>query len=399
MKELSSKALAVQESSTMAIDAMFKQMKAEGSDVIGFGAGELDFNTPDHIKEAGIRAIHDNITRYTPPAGTLELRHAVCGRLMDDCNLDYSVNQIVISNGAKTCVFVALCTLLNPGDEVILPSPYWVSYADLIRMAGGIPVAIRTKEANEFKITGEELEHSITSRTKCLIINNPSNPTGTLYNLDELRNLAQVCEKSDIYVISDEIYYRLVYDGLPFISFPSVSDDAKNRTILINGVSKSYAMTGWRIGYTASNIEIAKVMSNYVSHCAGSPCSISQKAAVEALSGPQDSIVIMRDSLQRRRDFMVEHMNKISGVSCIIPHGAFYVMMNIDKLIGRTIHGTKICNADDFSKLFLKYGKVAVVPCTGFGAPSYVRWSYATSRENIREGLSRLEKFLDEEVI
>ena len=399
MKELSTVAMDVEPSTTLTIDAMFKQMKADGLDVIGFGAGEPDFDTPDNVKEAGIQAVQDNFTRYTPSAGTVELREAVCHRLKEDCGIEYQPNQVVVSNGAKTCVYVALRTLLNPGDEVILPSPFWVSYAELIRMCGGVPVVVYTKECDAFKITDRELADAITPKTKCVILNNPSNPTGMMYSRSELEALALVCKEKDIYVISDEIYYKLVYDEQEFYSFASLSEDAKERTILINGVSKSYAMTGWRIGYAAANAKIAKVMSNYISHCTGSPCSISQKAAAEALMGPQDSVETMRLAFARRRNYMVERLNRIEDVSCITPHGAFYVMMNIEKLIGREVHGVVIKDADDFSSQFLKYGKVAVVPCTGFGAPTFVRWSYATSRKNIEEGLSRLERFLAGEVI
>lgn len=399
MKELCKTALAVKASTTLAIDALFKQMKADGIDVIGFGAGEPDFDTPDNIKEAGIQAIRDNQTRYTPSAGTVELRKAICQRLKTDCGLDYDHTQVVVSNGAKTCVYVSLQVLLNPGDEVIIPAPFWVSYAEMIRMAGGVPVMVETRERDDFKITAESLEALITDKTKCMILNNPSNPTGMMYNRKELEALAEVCKKADIYVISDEIYYQLVYDNEKFVSFASLSEDAKERTLLINGVSKGYAMTGWRIGYVAANAQIAKVISNYVSHCAGSPCAVSQKAAVEALTGPQDSIEVMRLAFERRRNYMVERMNKVDGVSCITPHGAFYVMMNIEKLIGREVHGTVIKDADDFASLFLNFGKVAVVPCTGFGAPTFVRWSYATSRQNIEAGLTRLERFLAGEVI
>ena len=399
MKELSNVALAVEPSSTLAIDAMFKQMKADGLDVIGFGAGEPDFNTPDHIKEAGIKAIQDNFTKYTPSAGTVDLRKAVCYRIKEDCGMDYDFSQVVVGSGAKTCIYVALRTLLNPGDEVILPSPFWVSYAELIRMAGGVPVVVHTRECDQFKITARELADAVTDKTKAFILNNPSNPTGMMYSRKELVELAEVCKEKDLYVISDEIYYQLVYDEEKFYSFASLSEDAKERTILINGVSKTYAMTGWRIGYAVANKEIAKIMSNYISHCTGSPCAISQKAATEALLGSQESAEVMRLAFRRRRDYMVERMNKIENVSCIKPHGAFYVMMNIEKLIGKEIHGVVIKDADDFGNLFLKYGKVAVVPCTGFGAPTFVRWSYATSRANIEAGLSRLERFLAGEVI
>lgn len=399
MKELSKLALGVEPSSTMAIDTMFKQMKAEGLDVIGFGAGEPDFATPDHIKLAGIAAIHNNDTKYTPSTGTLELRKAVCQRLKEDCGVEYEPSQIAVSNGAKSCVHQALCALLNPGDEVILPAPYWVSYIELIKMAGGVPVVVHTKESDQFKLTAQELADAITPKTKCMIFNNPSNPTGMMYSHKEMEQIARVCVEKDIYVISDEIYDHLVYDGEEFVSMAAISPEIKERTLLINGVSKSYAMTGWRIGYVAANPHVSKVIANYISHCAGSPCAVSQKAALAALNGSQEGVETMRKAFERRRDYMVERMNQIEGVSCIRPHGAFYVMMNIEKLIGTECHGTIIKDADDFGNLFLKYGKVAVVPGTGFGAPAFVRWSYATSIENIKEGLNRLEHFLKGEKI
>ena len=399
MKELSKIALAVEPSTTMAIDAMFKQMKAEGQDVIGFGAGEPDFPTPDHIKEAGIQAIQNNDTKYTPSAGTVELRKAVCQRLKEDCGVDYEYTQIAVSNGAKPCVYVALRALVNPGDEVILPAPYWVSYIELIRMVGGVPVVVEATEAENFKITPEKLAAAITPKTKCMILNNPSNPTGMMYSRQELEAISKVCVEQDIYVISDEIYYGLVYDGGQFVSLAALGEDIKERTLLINGVSKSYAMTGWRIGYVAAPAKIAKVIANFLSHSTGSPCSISQKASALALSASQDSIEEMRKAFEERRNYMVERMNQIEGVSCIKPEGAFYVMMNIEKLIGKELHGTVIKDSDDFGNLFLKYGKVAVVPGTGFAAPNFVRWSYATSMENIKEGLDRLERFLAGETI
>ncbi|WP_297196074.1 pyridoxal phosphate-dependent aminotransferase [uncultured Flavonifractor sp.] len=396
MKELSTIAQAVRASTTMAIDAMFKQMKADGVDVIGFGAGEPDFDTPEFIKDAGIAAIQNNVTRYTPAAGTVELRQAVCDRMKADFGLDYKPAQVVVSSGAKHLVYLALRALVNPGDEVILPAPYWVSYIELIRMVGGVPVVVTATEAEHFKLTAEKLEKAITPKTKAIMLNNPSNPTGMMYSREELEALAAVCAKADLYVISDEIYACLVYDGRKFTSFASLSEDAKERTILINGVSKAYAMTGWRIGYACANEKIAKVMANYVSHSTGSPVAISQKASAAALSGPQDEVETMRQAFEERRNYIVERMNQIHGVSCIMPEGAFYVMMNLEQLIGKTIHGVEITNDDVFADAFLKYGLVAVVPGSGFGAPNFVRWSYATSMDNIKEGLARLEKFLAE---
>ena len=394
MKELSRIAEAVQASTTMAIDALFKQMKADGIDVIGFGAGEPDFSTPDEIKAVGISAIENNITRYTPAAGTVELRKAVCERMKADCGVEYKPNQVVATSGAKHAVYLALRALVNPGDEVILPAPYWVSYIELIKIMGGVPVVVTATEAEHFKLTAEKLAAAITPKTKAIILNNPSNPTGMMYNEAELRAIADVCVKNDIYVVCDEIYYGLVYDGQKFTSFPSLSPEVKDLTILINGVSKSYAMTGWRIGYACANDRIAKVMANYVSHSTGSACAISQKASAFALTAPQDKIKEMRKAFEERRNYIVERMNSIPGVSCIKPEGAFYVMMNLEQLIGKTIQGVEITNDDVFADTFLKKGLVAVVPGSGFGAPNFVRWSYATSMENIKEGLDRLEKFL-----
>ena len=394
MKELSRIAQAVQASTTMAIDSMFKQMKADGIDVIGFGAGEPDFNTPDAIKKAGMDAIINNDTRYTPARGTLELRKAICGRVKADFDLDYTPGQVVVSSGAKHIVYLALRALINPGDEVILPAPYWVSYLELIRIMGGVPVVVSASEAEDFKITPEKLAAAITPKTKALLLNNPSNPTGMVYSKEELEALAQICVDNDLYIIADEIYYCLMYDGQPFTSVASLSPEVKERTVVINGVSKAYAMTGWRIGYGCAPDPIAQVMANYVSHSTGSPVAISQKAAAVALSGPQDEVEAMRQAFEQRRNYIVERMNRIPGVSCIKPQGAFYVMMNIEKLLGRTIGGVTITDDNVFADAFLKQGLVAVVPGAGFGAPNFVRWSYATSMENIKEGLDRLEKFL-----
>lgn len=399
MKELSKIALAVQPSATVAIDTLFKQMKADGIDVIGFGAGEPDFATPDHIKTAGKAAIDNNDTKYTAASGTVELRKAICQRLKEDCGLDYDFKQIAVSNGAKPCVYVALRAIVNPGDEIIIPSPYWVSYSELVLMCGGVPVLVDAGEQEMFKLSTEKLSAAITPKTKALILNSPCNPTGMMYHRPELEAIAKVCVDNDLYVICDEIYYTLVYDNEQFVSFPSLGEEIKKRTLLINGVSKSYAMTGWRIGYVAANEEISKVIAAYLSHCTGPASAISQKAAVEALSASQESVESMRRAFERRRNYMVDRINSIEGVSCTKPHGAFYVMMNIEKLIGKELHGTVIRSSDDFAALFLKYGKVAVVPGVAFNAPNYVRWSYATSIDNIKEGLNRLERFLKGETI
>ena len=396
MKELSRIASAAQASTTMAIDSMFKQMKADGIDVIGFAAGEPDFNTPDEIKEAGIAAIHNNHTRYTPARGTVELRQAVCDRMKADCGVEYAPNQVVVASGAKHAVYIALRAIINPGDEVILPAPYWVSYIELIKMMGGVPVVVTATEEEHFKLSADKLAAAITPKTKALILNNPSNPTGMMYSREELETIADLCVRNDLYVIDDEIYYSLVYDNKKFVSLASLGEEIKERTILVNGVSKSYAMTGWRIGYACASEPVATVMANYISHSTGSPCAVSQKAALAALTGSQEKVETMRQAFEARRNAMVEGMNAIPGVSCIMPEGAFYVMMNLKDILGRTLHGVKVETADDFAALFLKKGLVAVVPGTGFGAPGFVRWSYAASMENIQEGLRRLRNFLAE---
>lgn len=396
MKELSRVASAVQASTTVAIDSKAKQMKADGIDVVGFGAGEPDFNTPDNINMEAIRAICDGKTKYTPPAGIIPLRKAICNRLKLDCDLDYDYTQIVVASGAKHCVYVTFRALLNPGDGVIVPAPYWVSYSEMIKMAGGVPVLVVAGEEQGFKATGEQIKAAITDKTKCVIINNPSNPTGALYSKKELQEIADICVENDLYIISDEIYYQLIYDNAEFVSIASLGKDVYDHTIIINGVSKSYAMTGWRIGYVAASKEIAKIMSNYLSHSTGAPSTISQWASIEALNGPQEGIEAMRQEFEKRRNYMVKRMNEIPGVSCRMPEGAFYVMMNISQLLGKTIGGATINSADDFAMAFLDQGLVAVVPSTGFGIDNFVRWSYATSMENIEEGLNRLEKFLNQ---
>ena len=396
MKELSQIASQVQASSTMAIDSLSKQMKADGIDVVGFGAGEPDFNTPDEIKDAGIRAIQENNTRYTPASGIPGLKKAISDRVKADFHVEYQPSQVVVAAGAKHCVYLALRALVNPGDEVILPAPYWVSYIELIRMMGGVPVVVTAEESAGFKITAQQLRDAITPKTKAMILNNPSNPTGMVYSGEELKALADVCVEKDLYIIADEIYSCLLYDGLKFTSVASLGEEVKKRTILINGVSKAYAMTGWRIGYALAEPEIIQVMTNYLSHCAGSCCTISQAAAEVALSGSQEKIETMRQAFEERRNYLVERMNQVDGVSCIKPEGAFYVMMNMKKLVGRSVHGEVIHTCDDFSQAFLKYGLVATVPGTAFGAPNFVRWSYATSMENIKKGMDRLEAFLKE---
>lgn len=396
MKPVSKIAEAVRASTTLAVDSLAKQMKADGLDVVGFGTGEPDFNTPDNINMAGIRAICDGKTKYTPAAGIIPLRKAIAQRLKEDCGVDYDYTQIVVASGAKHSVYIALAAITNPGDEIIIPAPFWVSYYEMVRMVGGTPVIVEAGEEQNFKITAQQLEAAITEKTKCLMLNNPSNPTGMIYSADELRAIADVCVKHDLYILADEIYYQLIYDGIEFTSIASLGDEVKERTLLVNGVSKSYAMTGWRVGYCAANKTLAKIMSNFLSHSTGAPSTISQWASVEALTGPQEGIEAMRLAFLERRDYIVKRINSIPGVSCIVPNGAFYVMMNIEQLIGKTLGGKLIENDDDFSVALLEKALVAVVPCSGFGMKNFVRWSYAASMENIEKGLDRLEKFVTE---
>lgn len=396
MKPVSKIAEEVRASTTLAVDALAKSMRAEGHDVIGFGTGEPDFNTPDNINMAAIAAICAGKTKYTPAAGIIPLRKAIAERLKEDCGVEYDYTQIVVASGAKHSVYIALAAITNPGDEIIIPAPFWVSYYEMVRMTGGTPVIVEAGEPQNFKITPEQLEAAISEKTKCVMLNNPSNPTGMVYSKSELQAIVDVCVKHDLYILADEIYYKLVYDGVEFTSIASLGEEVKERTLLINGVSKSYSMTGWRVGYCASNAKLAKIMSNFLSHSTGAPSSISQWAAVEALNGPQDGIEVMRKEFLKRRDYIVERVNNIPGLSCIVPNGAFYVMVNIEKLVGKTLGGKLIENDDDFAVALLENALVAVVPCSGFGIKNFLRWSYAASMDNIVKGLDRLEKFVTE---
>lgn len=392
---ISNKCRMISPSPTLAIDAKFKSMKAEGVDVVGFGAGEPDFDTPKHIKEAAIKAINDGFTKYTPASGTVELKKAIVKKFKEENGLDYDISNIVVSNGAKHSLVNAFMAILNPGDEVIIPAPFWVSYPEMVKIADGVPKFIETKEENNFKFSIEDLEKALTDKTKALVLNNPSNPTGMLYTTDELKKIAEFAVKNNIYVISDEIYEALVYDeDAEFVSIASLGEEIKELTIIVNGVSKTYAMTGWRIGFTASNEKIAKAMSNLQSHATSNPNSIAQAATVAALNGPKDEIAKMKKAFSERRDYMIDLINGIDGVSARKPSGAFYIMMNIEKLIGRKYNGKVVSDVDVLCNMLLDEVKLALVPGTGFGAPNYVRWSYATSIENITEGISRLKKFI-----
>ncbi|MBR7164254.1 MAG: pyridoxal phosphate-dependent aminotransferase [Clostridia bacterium] len=390
---VSEKAKNIKASTTLAIDSKFKAMKAEGLDVVGFGAGEPDFDTPEYIKKAAIEAIQTGKTKYTPAAGTMELRKAVAEKFSRENGLTYEPTQIVVSNGAKHSLVNAFMAILNPGDEVIIPAPFWVSYPEMVKLADGVPVIVESTEEADFKVTVDALEKVLTAKTRALVLNSPSNPTGMVYTKDELQKIADFAVKHDLYVISDEIYEHLIYEG-KHVSIASLGEDIKNRTIIINGVSKTYAMTGWRIGFAAAAPEIAKIMANVQSHASSNPNSIAQAATVAALSGGKEEIETMKKAFVERRNYMVERINSIDGVSCKKPNGAFYVLMNISKIKGRTIAGKLIRTSDDFAELFLQEAKVAVVPCSGFGNDDFVRWSYAVSMETIKEGLDRLEKFL-----
>lgn len=372
----------------------FFDIAAEMKDCISLGVGEPDFKTPWTVRDAGIRSLEKGRTWYTSNSGLAELREETCNYLSRRMGLSYTPGETVVTVGGSEAIDMCIRALVNPGDEVVIPAPYWVSYSEIVRMCGGIPVIAQTREEDEFKLTPQELDEAITDNTKCVLFNSPSNPTGMMYTREELRALADVCIARDVYIIADEIYYKLVYDGREFVSVAALGEDVKERTILINGVSKSYAMTGWRIGYSLAPEHITKVMSNYVSHSTAAPSTLSQWAAVEALTGPQDTVETMRQAFEARRNYMVDRVNSMELVSCLKPEGAFYIMMNIRKVFGKKCGDVVIDSCDTFASQLLEKGLVAVVPGSGFEAPDYVRWSYATSLENIKEGMDRLEKFL-----
>lgn len=393
---LSKKALSISPSPTMAIDSKAKEMKSQGIDVIGFGAGEPDFDTPVHIREAGIRAIKEGHTRYTPAAGTLELKEAICDKLKRENDLSYSPAQIVISNGAKHSLQNVLAALLNPGDKVMIPTPYWVSYPEMVKLNDGIPVAVATSEENGFKPTLADLERDYDKKSRALIINSPSNPTGQICSEDELRMIADFCCERDLFIIADEIYEKLLYGKTRHISIATFSEKVKELTIMVNGVSKSYAMTGWRIGYTASTKEIAAVMGNIQSHTASNANSIAQKAALAALTGPQECVEEMRLAFDERRKYMVDKIKSIPYLDVLEPEGTFYLFANMTQTVGKSLAGKKIGSSEDFATCLLESRQVALVPGTGFGAPYHVRLSFATSMENIVEGLARIEAFIND---
>lgn len=392
--KLSNRVLNIQPSLTLEIAAKAKDMKEKGIDVISFSAGEPDFDTPDNIQAEGINSIKKGLTRYTASSGINELKKAICSKLKEDNNLDYDVQNIIVSNGAKHSIYNALMALLNKDDEVIIGIPYWVSYPEMVKLAGGVPVLVETIEENDFKFTIEDLEKVKTSNSKVLILNSPNNPTGCVYSKEELRKIGNWAVENQIFILSDEIYEYLIYDDLEHISIASLSDDIKNITITINGMSKAYAMTGWRIGYAAADKIIVKAMSNIQSHSTSNPCSISQYASVEALKGSQAKIVEMNKQFSLRRDYMVKAINNIEGLTCRNPKGAFYVMANFSQLINKEISGKTINTSLDFSELLLEKANVAVIPGVAFGDDRYIRLSYATSLDNIKEGIKRIENLI-----
>ncbi len=384
----------IQASITMAITALANQLKKEGKPVIGMSAGEPDFDTDDRIKQAGIQSILDGKTKYTPAAGIAELKQAIVDKFKRENNLDYDVNNIIVSCGGKHSLFNAKMAILNPGDEVVIPTPYWVSYPAQVQALGAVPVFLETKEENDLKVTAAELEAAITPKTKLIILNSPSNPSGMVYTRAELQALADVIVKHNVYVISDELYEKLVYDG-EHVSIAQLGDAIKERTILINGVSKAYSMTGWRIGYTAAPKEIVKVMSTIQSHSTSNPAQASQWASLEAIQGSQEVVDTMKEAFVERRKVLVDGLNALPGITCIEPKGAFYAFPNISATFGKTCESGTITDAVSFCECLLKEALVACVPGSGFGAEGYIRLSYATSMENITAALERIGSFLE----
>lgn len=391
---LSKKANSISPSITLEITGKANELKAQGVNVMSFAAGEPDFNTPRNIIEAAIKAMDDGYTKYTKTSGIVELRKAICKKLHQENNLNYSEEQIVVSTGAKQCLANTFLAILNKGDEVILQNPCWVSYTELIKLADGVPVIVNCDENDGYKLSAKNIEKAVTSKTKAILLNSPHNPTGIVYNKNELEEIAQIAKKYNLIIISDEIYEKLIYDGEEHVSIASLSEDAYERTIVINGLSKTYAMTGWRVGYTASSTKLAKVMSSVQSHMTSNVCSISQYAALEALTGPQDSINMMKNAFEERRNFMMKKLKGIDEVSFIKPQGAFYIMVDITYFIGKSINGIKINNSIEFAKILLEEEKVAVIPGAAFGLENFIRLSYATSMEVIEEGLDRIKSFL-----
>ena len=382
--EISERAAQLTPSLTLSIDSKAKAMKAEGLDVCGFGAGEPDFDTPEHIKRAAIEALEAGFTKYTPSAGIPELRQAIADKLAADNGLTYRAGQVVVSNGAKHACYNAILATCQPGDEVIIPGPYWVSYPDMVRLVGAESVIVPTSERNGWKMRPEDFENAMTPRTKMLIMNSPGNPTGSVYTREELEAIINVAAEEDIYVLSDEIYEKLVYDDAKHVSIASLSKEAYDLTITINGFSKSYAMTGWRLGYLAAPDAVARAVDSIQSHTSSNPSSFSQYGALAALKGDQQPLADMREEFDMRRNYMFDRLSKISNVTAIKPQGAFYILVNISQL-GLT--------SQNFADRLLSKANVAVVPGAAFGDDRTVRFSYATSLDVIKKGLDRFQDF------
>jgi aspartate aminotransferase len=394
MPVLSNRAKSLKPSPTLTINAKAKSMQAQGIQVISFGAGEPDFDTPQNIKQAAKKAIDDGFTKYTPVGGIDELKDAIIKKFQRDNQLTYKRSEILVSCGGKHSFYNLAQAIFDQGDEVIVPAPYWVSYPPMVALANATPVIIETTEKNEFKIIPEELKKAITPRTKALIINSPSNPTGSAYTNKELEKIAEIAISKNFFVISDEIYEKIVYDGFQFTSIASLTEEMKKKTIIVHGVAKTYAMTGWRIGYTAGSEEIISAMNNIQSQSTSNPTSIAQKASVEALIGPQNEVEKMVSAFGQRRNYIVDRLNKIPGVSCYKPAGAFYVFPNFSSYYGKSYQGKKIEDSTMLADYFLDVAKVAVVPGVEFGADPFERLSYATSMEDIKVGLNRIEEAL-----
>ncbi|WP_226034717.1 pyridoxal phosphate-dependent aminotransferase [Aquibacillus saliphilus] len=388
--ELANRVKTLTPSSTLAITAKAKELKQQGHDVIGLGAGEPDFNTPEHIIQAATKAMQEGFTKYTPSGGTIELRNAIINKLTSDQGLSYQADEIIVTTGAKHALYTLFQVLLNPGDEVIVPAPYWVSYPEQIKLAQGEPVIIEALEENEFKLTPEQLEGVITPKTKAVIINSPSNPTGVMYSKEELKKLGDVCLKHNILIVSDEIYEKLIYTDEPHVSIAEISDELKQLTVIINGVSKSHSMTGWRIGYAVGKKEIIKAMTNLASHSTSNPTSISQYAALSAYTSSQDEVDMMRDAFKERLENLYQLIIDIPGIECVKPKGAFYLFPNVSE----AAKSNGFNNVDDWVTALLEEEKVALVPGSGFGAPNNVRLSYAISLDQLEEAAKRIKRFV-----
>jgi aspartate aminotransferase len=389
--KLAARVAKIKPSETLAITAKANALRAEGRDVIGFGAGEPDFDTPENIKAAAIRAIEAGFTKYTPVGGTDELKDAIIAKLKRDNSLEYKRSQIVVSCGAKHTLYNLAQALFEPGDEVIIPAPYWVSYPDIVVLAGGTPVIVDTLEKDGFKMKPEQLQAAITERTKAVVINSPSNPTGAAYSPEELKALAAVLLDKEIFVICDDIYEKIIYANFPFENIATAEPRIKDRTIVVNGVSKAYAMTGWRIGYAAGPEQLIAAIIKIQSQNTSNPASISQKAAVEALKGDQEVVGKMVAEFRQRRDAIVKLLNEIDGVKCLSPEGAFYVFPNVSGIYGRSFQGKKITDSTELINYLLDEANVATVPGAAFGNDNHIRLSYATSLKNIEEGLKRIK--------